>query len=115
MTAVLDIDNLHLTIPDLYSFDPTNENWNFHPGANEYFINRWGQMHNDKIRATGFVFLNEVLSSLGLVMTQAGQVMGWAWDKEASDYIEISMTYDPSGAILLQILPERYILDRLVN
>lgn len=52
---------------------------------------------NDKLKARGHVFLNEVYDALGFDRSEAGRLVGWVWNKdntamEAGDgYIDFSI------------------------
>ena len=35
---------------------------------------------NDRLRARGYLFLNEVYERLGIKQTKAGQIVGWVYD-----------------------------------
>jgi hypothetical protein len=65
--------------PSEYSrfFDSSSRNWCKTPEWNLMFLRSQEQWANDRLQAHGFVFLNEVLESLGLERSQAGQVVGW--------------------------------------
>ncbi len=58
-------------------FDETNVNWTRTPEYNKTFLLQKQNWLNDKLRAYGFVFLNEVYQELGFERTQAGQSVGW--------------------------------------
>ena len=58
-------------------FDETNPNYENSADANKFFLQRMQSMFNDKLRANGHVFLNEVYDALGFKRTPAGSVVGW--------------------------------------
>lgn len=61
-------------------FEPTNDNWSKIPGANQMFLKQQQNWLNDKLRAQGYLFLNDVYKALGFPVTSAGQVVGWLWE-----------------------------------
>lgn len=63
-------------------FDETNPNWTKTAEYNKAFLMSQQDYANDRLRAYGFLFLNEVLESLGFDRTQAGQVVGWKLKKD---------------------------------
>jgi hypothetical protein len=63
-------------------FDETNPNWTKTAEYNKTFLMSQQDYANDRLRAYGFLFLNEVLESLGFDRTQAGQVVGWKLKKD---------------------------------
>lgn len=58
-------------------FDDTNRNWERDPRKNRVFIQCQQDWANDKLRARGHVFLNEVYDMLGMERTPEGQAVGW--------------------------------------
>ena len=62
-------------------FDESNVNWESDPEFSLSFLTAQQRYANDKLRATGHLFLNEVYDMLGFPRTKAGQVVGWIWDK----------------------------------
>ena len=46
------------------------------------FLRRQQEYFNDKLKAQGYLFLNEVYESLGFQKTKAGQMVGWTYDEE---------------------------------
>lgn len=73
-------------VPSAYSrfFDETSKNWTRTPEWNLMFLRAQQDWANDRLRAYGYIFLNEVYEALGIPRSQAGQIVGWKL-KEASD------------------------------
>lgn len=75
-------------------FDETNP---YFQGDNEYdifFLRQVQNFFNDRLRAEGFVYLNEVYRKLGFQPTKAGQIVGWVYDKEnpvGDNYIDFGL------------------------
>lgn len=63
-------------------FDETNPNWTKTAEYNKAFLLSQQDYANDRLRMYGFLFLNEVLESLGFDRTQTGQVVGWKLKKD---------------------------------
>lgn len=67
-------------------FDELNFNYHKDSGLNRCFLEGVQQFCNDKLRAQGYLFLNEVYDELGFDRTRAGQVVGWVYDVENPDH-----------------------------
>ena len=61
-------------------FDEANSNWSRNPGSNLTFLRAQQQFANDKLRAEGYLFLNDVYQMLGFPRTTEGQIVGWIFD-----------------------------------
>lgn len=61
-------------------FDESNPNWSRNPGSNLIFLRSVQEFANQKLRAEGYLFLNEVYQALGMPRTSEGQIVGWVWD-----------------------------------
>lgn len=72
-------------------FDETNPNYEDSADANKFFLQRMQSMFNDKLRAHGHVFLNEVYDALGFKRTPAGSVVGWIWNGDGDGYIDFGL------------------------
>lgn len=72
------------TAPHTALFDETNVNYERDPynNYNLMFLKAHEQAANDKLRATGFMFENEVRDDLGLDRTPEGQFSGWIFDPD---------------------------------
>jgi hypothetical protein len=62
-----------------YSFlwDETNRNWNPDYRYNAMFLQSQQNFANQRLQAYGYIFLNDVLDSLGIPRTPEGQIVGW--------------------------------------
>lgn len=68
-------------------FDEANRNWQPGPGYNLVFLKVQQDFANERLRARGHVFLNEVHDALGMEHTQAGQQVGWVLSDEGDNYV----------------------------
>jgi hypothetical protein len=108
-------------------FDETNPEWQAAPGFNQFFLTAKQNWFNDKLHATGHVFLNDVYRVLGFEDTEEGAVVGWVLDNEdpeADHYIDFGI-YDAASqqkrhfvngyenSIWLDFNVDGYILDKI--
>lgn len=63
-------------------FDSDSVEWNTDREYNLMFLESMKRFMNDKLKAYGYVFLNEVYTHLGLPITKAGQIVGWRYDEK---------------------------------
>lgn len=61
-------------------FDNGCTGWTKDAEMNLFFLKRQQDYANERLRARGYLFLNEVYESLGIPKTKAGQVVGWIYD-----------------------------------
>jgi hypothetical protein len=76
-------------------FDFRNPYWEHHPDYCLMFLTAKQNYFNDKLRADGFVFLNDVLKELGFEPSKAGQLVGWMYDPDnerGDNYIDFRVT-----------------------
>jgi Family of unknown function (DUF6353) len=80
-------------LPSPYArfFDATSVNWSKTPEYNMLFLRSQQQWANDRLRAHGFVFLNEVYESLGLERSQAGQMVGWKLEGDGDGFVDFGL------------------------
>ena len=73
--------------PALYSdyarcYDDGCTGWTKDPEANLIFLRRQQDWANDRLKARGYLFLNDVYESLGIPKSKAGQIVGWVYDSK---------------------------------
>lgn len=77
-----------------FCFDETCMGWERDAEANKYFLLRQQDHANERLRAKGYMCLNEVLEMLGIHHTKMGQVVGWIYDKNnpiGDNYIDFGI------------------------
>lgn len=77
-------------------FDEYCSGWDKNPEYNLAFLRQQERFANEKLRAQGYLFLNDVYESLGIPKTQAGQVVGWIYDPKnpvGDNYVDFGI-YD---------------------
>lgn len=105
----------------------SSRSWSPDPEINLLFLRSQQTWLNDRLRARGHVFLNEVYRELGLSDTKAGAIVGWRWNKNSGDdYIDFGIWDGKQeavndffngreGAILLDFNVDGLIYDKLEN
>lgn len=73
--------------PNTYSsyarfFDESCPAWDKDAELNLMFLRAQQRFANDKLKAKGHLFLNEVYDAIGIPRTKAGQVVGWIYNPE---------------------------------
>ncbi len=76
---------LNVVDPNAYSeyarfYDDGCKGWEKDPEYNLSFLRAQQQFANDRLKAYGYLFLNDVYDMLGIPRTKAGQVVGWIYD-----------------------------------
>lgn len=105
-------------------FDEASAMWTRDPECNKMFLLRQQQNANVKLRARGYLFLNEVYDMLGLPRTIAGQLVGWTYDEKnpwSRSCVDFGICYDRNSkfvngfekSVLLDFNVDGNILDRL--
>lgn len=82
--------------PYTVCFDETCTGWQRDAEANKFFLLRQQDYANEKLKARGYLFLNEVYDMIGARRTRAGQVVGWVYDESnpiGDNYIDFGI-YD---------------------
>ena len=75
-------------LPSPYAkiFDEGNPNWEKDSDYNLMYIRNVESKFNDKLKACGYVFLNDVYEALGFPKTKTGQIVGWVYDPDNKDH-----------------------------
>ena len=89
---VIDMSDV-LPSPYARFFDETSRNWTKTPEYNMLFLRAQQDWANDRLRAYGYVFLNEIYEALGLERSQAGQIVGWKLSNDGDGFIDFGI-YD---------------------
>ena len=90
---VVDKNNLESYSPYAKFFDELSDYWEKDPEYNLMFLRSQEAYANEKLKAKGYLFLNEVYSMLGIQETKAGQMIGWVYDPEVEHKIDFGI-YD---------------------
>lgn len=69
------------TSPYSIMFDSVSREWQKDAQYNLMFLKRIQAMANDRLRANGYLFMNDVLYMLDLPESKIGQVVGWVYDQ----------------------------------
>jgi hypothetical protein len=77
-------------------FDEYCAGWQKDSEFNLMFLRQQQNYANEKLKAQGYLFLNDVYKMLGIPQTKAGQIVGWIYnsdDKFADNYVDFGI-YD---------------------
>lgn len=79
-------------------FDEMSVYWDaYNPDMNVAHLRAVTKMAQDRLVASGYLFLNDVYDMLGIPRTPAGQVLGWLRDKDHPDTIvDFGVYLDPT-------------------
>lgn len=72
-------------------FDESSTNWTKNAEYNYAFLVAQQNWANDKLRAQGHLFLNEVYDSLGIPRTRSGSVVGWSFSGQGDNYVDFGI------------------------
>lgn len=82
-------------------FDASSENFAKDPEYNMMFLRRQQDYANEKLKAQGHLFLNEVYDMLDIPRSKAGQVVGWVYKKdgntEGDNYVDFGLYKNEEG------------------
>lgn len=71
-----------MTSPYAKFFDESSMHWKKDANYNLMFLRRVQSMMNDRLRAYGYLFLNDVYAELDIPRIPEGQTIGWVYDPE---------------------------------
>lgn len=66
-----------------FCFDENSTLWVRDAEKNKFALLQQQNYANEKLKARGYLFLNEVLDMVGLPRTRMGQVVGWIYDESS--------------------------------
>lgn len=78
----VDIVDPNLHSPYARFYDDGCLGWEKNAEYNLLFLKKQQAYANDKLKAQGYLFLNDVYDMLGIPTTKAGHVVGWIYDEE---------------------------------
>ncbi|MBO7450887.1 MAG: hypothetical protein J6U54_11020 [Clostridiales bacterium] len=70
---------------------------------------------NDRLKNDGYLFLNEVLQSLGVPIIKEGQLNGWIWDRDDPNGqipVKFKIKVD-NGDVIINLNEEKDIIDEI--
>lgn len=83
-------------------FDDGNTGWDPDPELTKYFLIQQQNWANERLKAKGHLFLNEVYDMLGAKRTKAGAQVGWVYDEKnpvGDNYVDFGIfdIYNPKS------------------
>jgi len=91
-------------------FDEGSAEFTKNAELNRLFITCQQQYANNKLQATGHLFLNEVYDMLGIDRTSAGAVVGWVIGDKGDNYIDFGL-YEARNSRFINGWEPRILLD----
>lgn len=78
------VDVIDTKTPSEYAFffDNGCVGWQKDAEHNKWFVLQQQNYANDKLKAQGYLFLNDVHDMFGVPRTKAGQIVGWIYDEK---------------------------------
>lgn len=88
-TGEVTVEKTVVDVPDptsfsayTFVFDETCDYWERDAELNKFFLAQQQKYANDKLKARGHLYLNEVLDMLGIERVRMGNVVGWIYNEE---------------------------------
>lgn len=86
--------------PNTYSeyarfYDDGCKGWSKDSELNFLFLKQVQGFLNEKLKAQGYLFLNDAYKELGMQMTKAGQIVGWVYDEKnpiGDNFVDFGLT-----------------------
>lgn len=79
-------------------YDDGCTGWTKDPEYNLYFLKQQQNWANERLKAQGYLYLNDVYEALGIPKCKAGQIVGWIYDEKnpiGDNYVDFGI-YDGS-------------------
>ena len=87
----VEVTDGNLLSPYARFFDAGNPNWEKDADYNFMFLRAEQNWANDKLRADGHLFWNDVLVRLGFDKCPEGQIVGWVYDGTGDNYVDFGI------------------------
>jgi hypothetical protein len=107
-------DNIH----SMYAkfFDECSPYWNKDADMNLMFLKQQQNYANEKLKTTGYLFLNDAYDMLGIPRTRAGQQVGWYYDEKkpvGDNYVDFGIydIYSESNRLFVNGYERSILLD----
>lgn len=85
VTKTVEVIDTHKLSEYARFFDATCPDYTKSPEHNKSWLLLQQSHANKKLQTQGYLFLNDVYEMLGMAKSQAGQVVGWVYDKDRED------------------------------
>lgn len=82
----VNVADMNLTSDYARYFDSSVTGWEDCYDYNMMFLRAKESYANDKLKADGFIYLNDIYYALGIPKTKAGQIVGWVYKPNDPDY-----------------------------
>lgn len=83
--------------------------WCKDPEYNKMFLKTVEANVNDRLKAQGYLFLNDVYEALGMAKSKAGQIVGWVYNPEnptGDNYVDFDIYSDHNQDFVNGIEPD---------
>lgn len=81
-----------------FFFDEYCKGWTKDPEANKFFVLQVQDWATQKLKADGFLSLNDVFDAMGIDKTKQGQLIGWVYDTsdpERENFVDFGLYRNP--------------------
>ena len=103
VTETVQVMDPNARSPYAVIWDCGNIGWTKDPEKNKFFLIQQQNFANDKLKAQGHLFLNEVHDMLGIPRTKAGAIVGWVYnptDLDGDNFVDFGLfNLEDPGAI----------------
>lgn len=91
--VIEETDAAQISNPFAKFYDAGCNGWTKNPEQNYFFLIQQQNWANEKLKAKGYLFLNEVYESLGIPKTSLGQIYGWMLNSKTGDgFVDFGLT-----------------------
>jgi len=91
-------------------FDEYSQHWQKDAEKNRLYLQCQQNYANERLRAYGHLFLNEVYDMIGVERTSAGAVVGWVISDKGDNYVDFGM-FHPSNSPFINGWEKSVLLD----